>query len=47
MGWTPRVRFKELVKVMVDADMRKVGLLPIGEGDEFLRKSFPNRWWRD
>jgi hypothetical protein len=31
---------------MVDADMRKAGLKPIGEGDEFLRKHFPNRWWK-
>ena len=46
IGWTPRVRFKDLVKVMVDADMRKVGLQPIGEGDEYLQKEFSNRWWR-
>jgi GDPmannose 4,6-dehydratase len=46
IGWEPKVRFKELVKIMVDADMRKTGLKPIGEGDEFLRKQFPNRWWK-
>ena len=46
IGWEPKVRFKELVKIMVDADMRKAGLKPIGEGDEFLRKQFPNRWWK-
>jgi GDPmannose 4,6-dehydratase len=46
IGWKPRVRFKDLVKVMVDADMRKLGQQPIGEGDEFLRKEFSNRWWR-
>lgn len=45
-GWEPKVRFKDLVKIMVDADMRKVGLTPIGEGDDFLRKNFPARWWR-
>jgi GDPmannose 4,6-dehydratase len=45
-GWEPKVRFKELVKIMVDADMRKKGLKPIGEGDDFLRKQFPNRWWK-
>ena len=37
---------KDLVKIMVDADMRKVGLEPIGEGDEFLRKEFSKRWWK-
>ena len=46
IGWEPKVRFKNLVKIMVDADMRKAGLKPIGEGDEFLRKHFPNRWWK-
>jgi len=44
LGWEPKIRFKELIKIMVDADMHKVGLEPIGEGDEILRKKFPNRW---
>jgi len=30
---------------MVDADLRKAGLEPPGEGDEFLRKTFKDRWW--
>jgi GDPmannose 4,6-dehydratase len=46
MGWEPKVKFKELVKIMVDADMRRAGLKTIGEGDEFLRKQFPHRWWK-
>jgi len=46
LGWKPKIKFKELVKIMVDADMRKVGLEPIGEGDEILEKKFPNRWWK-
>ena len=45
LGWKPKIRFKDLVKIMVDADMRKTGLKPIGEGDAILRKKFPNRWW--
>lgn len=44
-GWDPKVRLKELAKIMVDADLRKAGLNPIGEGDEILRKMFPTRWW--
>lgn len=44
-GWKPSIRFKELIKIMIDADMRQVSLEPIGEGDEILRKKFPNRWW--
>jgi len=46
LGWKPKVRFKDLIKIMVDADMRKAGLKPIGEGDAILRKEFPNRWWK-
>ena len=46
LGWEPKIRFKDLVKTMVDADMRAIGLEPIGEGDEILEKKFPNRWWR-
>ena len=47
LGWEAKVRFKDLIKIMVDADMRKAGLTPIGEGDNFLRKNFPNQWWKD
>jgi len=46
LGWEPKIRFEDLVKIMVDADMRKVGLEPIGEGDEILEKRFSNRWWK-
>jgi GDPmannose 4,6-dehydratase len=45
LAWDPKIKFKELVKIMVDADMRRVGLKPIGEGDAYLSKQFPNRWW--
>jgi len=31
---------------MVDADMRKIGLKAIGEGDKILSKNFPKRWWK-
>lgn len=46
IGWKPRVKFKDLVKIMVDADMRKAGLKPAGEGDEILQEKFPKRWWK-
>lgn len=46
LGWEPKVKFKELVKIMVDADVRKVGLEPAGEGDALLEKEYPSRWWR-
>jgi GDPmannose 4,6-dehydratase len=37
-GWEPKVTFKELVRIMVDADMKAVGLKPIGEGQIILAK---------
>jgi len=36
LGWNPRVNFKELVKIMVDADMELIGLDPPGEGKRIL-----------
>jgi len=46
LGWKPKVRFDELVKIMVDADMRASGLSPVGEGDAVLKKMFPEKWWK-
>ena len=46
IGWKPKIKFKDLIKIMVDADMRKAGLKPIGEGDKLLKKKFPDRWWK-
>ena len=46
LGWKPKVWFDDLVKIMVDADMRALGLFPIGEGDAFLTKTFPKKWWK-
>lgn len=45
LGWNPKIKFKDLVKIMIDADMRAIGLEPIGEGDEILNKKFPDKWW--
>jgi len=38
LGWRPKVRFPDLVKIMVDADMRAIGLEPPGEGEEILER---------
>ena len=46
LGWSPRIGFRELARIMVDADMRKAGLTPIGEGDKILERTFPGRWWK-
>ena len=38
LGWSPKVNFKELVRIMVDADMAAVGLKSPGEGKTILAK---------
>lgn len=38
LNWTPRITFKELVKIMVDADMRLLNLPCPGEGDIILKE---------
>jgi len=46
LGWQPKIKFEELVKIMIDADFRTLGLTPPGEGDEILKEKFPNKWWK-
>lgn len=46
LGWSPKIRFSALVRIMIDADMRAKGLEPIGEGDKILKRTFRNKWWR-
>lgn len=45
LGLDLKVRFKDLVRIMVDADMRAEGLEPVGDGDSLLKRKFPKRWW--
>jgi GDPmannose 4,6-dehydratase len=45
LGWEPRIKFKELVRIMVDADFRRLELEPPGEGERIIKEKFPNRWW--
>lgn len=41
LGWQPRTTFEELVKIMVDYDMKLAGLEPIGDGIKInQRKGF-------
>ncbi len=46
LDWESKITFEDLVKIMVDADIRKMGLTPPGEGDEILEKKFSSRWWK-
>jgi GDPmannose 4,6-dehydratase len=45
-GWQPKIKFQDLVKIMVDSDFRALGLTPPGKGDEILKEKFPNKWWK-
>ncbi len=38
LGWRPKVTFKELVRIMIDADMEVLGLNPPGEGKAILAR---------
>lgn len=38
LGWEPRTTFDELVKIMVDYDIKLIGLNPIGEGIKACNK---------
>jgi GDPmannose 4,6-dehydratase len=46
LGWQPKIKFKDLVKIMVDSDLRALNLEAPGEGDKILKEKFPNRWWK-
>ena len=37
-GWKPKVRFKDLVKIMVDADMEALGLKSRGDGNKIIAR---------
>ena len=40
LGWEPQINFKELVRIMVDADMEAIGLVPKGAGRRILEEKF-------
>jgi GDPmannose 4,6-dehydratase len=45
IGWEPRVRFHELVRIMVDADLELEGLEAPGEGKQIVDERFGD--WHD
>jgi GDPmannose 4,6-dehydratase len=46
LNWEPRITYKQLARIMVDADMEAAGLDPIGEGLQILEENFDDwhRW---
>jgi len=47
LHWQPKVLFHDLVKIMMDADLRAAELPAIGEGDKILKFWFADRWWKN
>jgi GDPmannose 4,6-dehydratase len=45
LKWKPKIKFNEIAKIMVDSDLRKLGIDAIAEGDHILMKKFPHRYW--
>jgi GDPmannose 4,6-dehydratase len=46
LGWIPKVKFKDLVMIMIDADLRGAGIDAPGKGDAIIAKKFPKKWWK-
>jgi len=46
LGWEPRIKFHELVRIMVDADLELMGLEKPGEGKKIIEEKFGgwHRW---
>ncbi|MFH1423754.1 MAG: GDP-mannose 4,6-dehydratase [Candidatus Nealsonbacteria bacterium] len=45
-AWQPKIKFRDLVRIMIDADLRALGLPCPGEGDRILKEKIPNKWWQ-
>ena len=40
LDWNPKITYKELARIMVDADLEAEGQPPIGEGVQILKRAF-------
>src|SRR3972149_8697906 len=45
LSWEPKISYKELARIMVDADLEAIGLAPVGEGVGLLGRHF-GEWHR-
>jgi len=45
LRWETKIKFEDLVKIMLDADVRAVGQNPPGLGDKILKEKFSDKWW--
>jgi GDPmannose 4,6-dehydratase len=46
LGWEPKITYKQLARIMVDADLEAIGEAPLGEGIQILDNQFDSwhRW---
>jgi GDPmannose 4,6-dehydratase len=46
LEWQPRIKFRELVRIMVDGDLEAIGLIPKGAGRAIMEENFEgwHRW---
>jgi GDPmannose 4,6-dehydratase len=42
LKWTPKVKFSDLVRIMMDADLELMGLDCPGEGKKVIKNKFTN-----
>ncbi|MGH7885540.1 MAG: GDP-mannose 4,6-dehydratase [Thermodesulfobacteriota bacterium] len=45
LNWKAKIDFEGLLKIMIDADMKKLSLQPKGEGEKIIKEKFPEKWW--
>jgi len=46
LKWEAKIKFDELVKIMIDSDFRHLNLTPPGEGDKIIKEKFSDKWWK-
>jgi len=46
IGWSPKIKFKELVSIMMSADLKKVGLKSKINSQKILNEKFSKIWWK-
>ena len=46
IGWSPKIKFEDLVTIMMNADLKKIGLKPKINPEEILKKKFSKIWWQ-
>uniref|UniRef100_A0A6M3IWJ2 GDP-mannose 4,6-dehydratase n=1 Tax=viral metagenome TaxID=1070528 RepID=A0A6M3IWJ2_9ZZZZ len=45
LGWSPKITFNDIVRIMVDYDMQEAGLSPVGTGIKAVQKNFDWHIW--